>query len=65
MTPDEFRLWLNAQVKQIGNQTQAAAQWEISKQYLGELLKGTREPGEAILNTLGLKKIVLYERKES
>jgi hypothetical protein len=65
LTPPEFRAWLKTQVSQIGTQTEAAARWKISKQYLGDLLKGTREPGEAILCTLGLQKIVRYERKEN
>lgn len=47
-----------------GQQKLFAQKAGISQQYLGDVLRGRREPGEAILSALGLRKVVYYEQKE-
>lgn len=42
---------------------QLAAELEITPQYLGDVFKGFREPGEKILSKLGLERQVVYVRK--
>ena len=35
----------------------------VSQQYVNDVLKGRREPGESILKALGLERVVSYRRK--
>lgn len=53
---------LAAYVKKAGSQHLAAEQLGISDAYLCDIKKGRREPGPKLLNALGLRRVVEYER---
>lgn len=36
----------------------------ISAQYLSDILKGRREPGQKMLDALGLERVITYESKK-
>ncbi len=48
--------------KRLGKryQSELAEELGISKVYLGDILKGKRDPGDAVLSKLGLERIVMY-----
>lgn len=54
-------LILKRRVNETGSQKKVAKQLGISAQYLGDILQGRREPGEKVLKTLKLKRVVLYQ----
>lgn len=64
MNDDEFRKWLAETVQTFGTQGKAAKHFGISSAYLGEIIKGTREPGIKLLDAVGFKRVVCYMRKE-
>lgn len=45
-------------------QVELATDLGVSAQYLGDVLAGRRDPGKAILNAMGLEKIVDYRQKQ-
>jgi hypothetical protein len=48
----------------FGGSRKAFAQWAgLSPSYVGDVLRGNREPGQKILDALGLKRVVEYEVK--
>lgn len=49
---------LKAVVDEEGSVRKAAQEIGISAAYLGDLLRGRREPGDKVLQYLGLKKVV-------
>jgi len=49
--------------KNAGSQKALAQEWGISEQYLSDILKGRREPGNKVLKQLGLVKMVVYREK--
>jgi len=51
------------QVKRAGSQQAAAAALGISAQYLNDLLRGRRDASEAILDKLGLRRIIVRAKK--
>lgn len=61
MDKTEFVKYLKEQVEIIGTQREAAKAWGISYQFLNDLLRGRRDPSPAILNALGMKKVVDYK----
>lgn len=44
------------------NQKQVAAELGVSQSYLSDVLLGRKEPGESILQPLGLRRVIRYER---
>lgn len=62
MTPDQFIMYCKAQIEILGSQKAFAARYGISEQYLTDILKRRREPGEKILKALGFRRIVTYEQ---
>ena len=64
MNPDVFIYYLKQKIFQCGSQKAFAARLGISEQYLTDVLKRRREPGEKILKPLGFRRIVTYERVE-
>lgn len=48
-----------------GSQQAWAQEHGVSPQYVGDVLLGRREPGDKILDGLGLRKIVTYEQMAS
>jgi len=59
---DLFLRELKSVVKEAGTQMDAARELGISEQYLGDLLKGRRGPGDKLLETMRLERIVTYRR---
>lgn len=54
---------LRAAVEEFGTQTAFAAKHGISLPYVNDVLRGHRDPGDKILDALGLEKVVTYRRK--
>lgn len=66
-------LWMNAgEVRDLlrnacdkaGDQKTFSEKTGISQQYISDVLRGKREPGQAILDVLGLERIVSYQVRE-
>lgn len=49
-------------VLSLSTQKAVARHLHISPQYLGDVLRGRREPGPALLKRLGWKKVVGYKQ---
>lgn len=60
MTSDEFIVWLHKEVESYGSQKALADSVGVSRSYICDILKGRREPGEAMLKRLGIRKTVHY-----
>lgn len=56
---------LDKHCKEHGSQKAFANANNISAQYVTDVLHERREPGEAILNALGLQKVIVYTEKEA
>lgn len=56
---------MRAAVEQAGSQRAFAEQHKISLQYVNDVLRGRREPGQRILDALGVEKVVSYREKQS
>lgn len=54
------KLWLAIGKPPRYDQLSLARKLGISAQYLNDILHGRREPGESVLEYLGLEKIVIY-----
>lgn len=46
-----------------GSQKAFAQAHHISEQYLSDVLRGRREPGQKILDALGVERIIRYREK--
>lgn len=57
--------FFNQLVARHGSQKETAKYLGISQQYLTDLIRGRRLPGEDLLDRMGLQKVVLYFPKES
>ena len=55
---------LRKRCKEAGSQRAFATANKISPQYIADVLRRKREPGEMILNALGLEKVIIYREKE-
>lgn len=64
MNVEAVRKLLAARIKKAGSRAAFAEEAGISRSLVTEVMQGTREPGEAILNALGLEKVVNYRRKK-
>lgn len=63
MTPTDFRAWLSEEVRRNHSSIRAAARaWNVSHGYLSDVLRGEKEPGEAILREVGWRRVTTYER---
>jgi transcriptional regulator with XRE-family HTH domain len=54
---------LREAVKKAGTQTAFAKRHSISIAYINDVLQGRRDPGDKILEALGIEKTVTYRRK--
>lgn len=61
MTAAEVRDLLREACIDAGSQRAWATEHGVSPVYVSDVLSGRREPGEKILDALGLRKIVSYE----
>jgi transcriptional regulator with XRE-family HTH domain len=50
---------------EAGTQKALAARLGVSDSYLADVLNGRKDPGEAILEPLGLERVVTYRRKRN
>lgn len=62
MTHEKFIQLLIKEVKNAGSQRALAEKLGVSPAYLGDVLHGRREPGRSILEPLGFRRVVLYEK---
>lgn len=60
MTIDGILKILRARIETEGSQMAVARNLGVSTQYLSDVLRRQREPGEKILEPLGLKRQVFY-----
>jgi len=51
-------------IEERGTQTAAAEFLGVSSQFLSDILKGRRDPGKKILDSLGLESSVVYTAKQ-
>jgi hypothetical protein len=64
MTPEEFLTYLRQQAQAHGSQKALAAHLRINPAWLSDILRGRRDPGQKLLEALGFRRVVSYERKE-
>ena len=54
--------FIRDRAREVGSQKALAAKLGVSAPYLGDVLNGRKEPGPAILEPLGLERVVSYRR---
>jgi transcriptional regulator with XRE-family HTH domain len=60
MDAKEVRAAIRARVKELGSQRAVANELRVSVQYLNDVLRGRRDPGDKLLKGLGLQRQVDY-----
>lgn len=60
MNQEGFQKLLQREVEKAGNQKKASALLGVSEQFLSDVLRGRRGPGEKLLSKLGLVLRVSY-----
>ena len=55
---------LKKRCEEVGSQRAFALDNDISPQYITDVLRQKREPGQMVLAALGLEKVVTYREKE-
>lgn len=55
---------LRERLDEAGSQKQLAAEFGVSTPYLHDVLHGRRLPADAVLDALGLERVVTYRKKE-
>lgn len=63
MTRDTVIRKLLALIEEKGTAKATAQSLGISQQYLSDVIKGRREPGEKLLSAMGLQSRVVYEAR--
>jgi hypothetical protein len=58
MTTDDVRQLLRDKVTEAGTAVEWARGANVSPAYVGDVLKGSKEPGRAILSALGLERVM-------
>lgn len=61
-TPDALLERVRVEVAYHGSQDAAAKQLGVSPQYLCDVLRKRREPGQKLLDALGYRRVVVYEQ---
>lgn len=61
ITGEQVRKLLERECRAAGGQQAWADLHNISAQYVGDVIRGRRDPGEAMSAALGLRRVVLYE----
>lgn len=61
MTYSDLLAILERHIQQAGGVTKFARQIHVSRTYLYDVVNGRREAGPAILEALGVRKVVTYE----
>lgn len=65
MTADDVRALLQAKVDAVGTVKGWADANSVSPTFVGDVLKGYKQPSDAVLKPLGLRRVVTYEREEA
>lgn len=60
MTAEEVRQLLHSACLKAGGRKCFAEQADISQQYICDVLNGRREPGQSVLEALGLERVITY-----
>lgn len=63
MTPNDVVSTLKAMVDAEGTQSAVAKKLGISPMYLSDLIRKRREPGEKVLKSLGLVRVIVYAER--
>jgi transcriptional regulator with XRE-family HTH domain len=63
-TLEEVIEMIRQKVKEVGSQEAVGIELGVTQQYIGDLLRGKRTPGETVLKALNLRKVVYYEQRE-
>lgn len=58
----QVRTLLEKEVRARGSQTAAAELVGVSNSYLGDVLKGRKEPGKKMLEGMGLQRRIMYQK---
>lgn len=58
------RCTLERMAKQDGSQKALAGALGVSESYLSDVILGRREPGDKLLDAMGLERVVTYRNKE-
>ena len=61
ITESQLHQMLRMEIALCGSAGKWAAKNQVSTAYVSDVLRGRRDPGEKILQALGLRKIVGYE----
>jgi hypothetical protein len=62
MTEEHLLELIESCIVRYGSAKNTAQRFNISPQYLCDIRKGKRAPGDTVLKHLGLKKVTSYER---
>lgn len=62
---EAVRSMLAAAIGAAGSQKAFAQQHGLSGAYLSEVVRGTRDPGPAVLGALGMEKVIGYRRRSA
>lgn len=65
ITKDELITIIVSQVQLSGSVSALSKKLGVSLSYLSDVLRGTREPGEKVLNSIGYKRVVLFEKTKA
>lgn len=60
LTLKDVRAELRDMLNEVGSQAALARKLGVTATHVGDLLDGTREPGDKVLPALGLKKVTFY-----
>lgn len=63
LTRQDVIILIEELVQEEGSQAAAAKRIGITPSYVGDVLRGTREPGPAILSFFGIEKETVYRKK--
>lgn len=65
MDANQVRTQLRRATEKAGTALNWARAHDVSTAYLSDVMTGKRQPGEKILDALGLERVVTYRRKPS
>lgn len=60
MTADEVRELLREEARSLGSQRALARKAGVSAPFVSDVLKGAREPSGALLDLIGVERVVTY-----
>lgn len=63
LTQEDVITRLRAAIDDAGSQASFAEKHGISLQYVNDVVRGRREPGQKILDALGIERVVVYREK--